>query len=144
NAARQVLVGGVDEITEHSHRILSRFGLYKQEPLRNTALLQSRTDGTIAGEGAAFFMLGATKNAHTLARITGLATIYKPVNEQEIDTAVNAFLAAHHCSSGDIDLLISGRNGNTAEDAHFARLEQSLFPGCAVAGFKHLCGEYPT
>ncbi|GAA0541239.1 beta-ketoacyl synthase chain length factor [Chitinophaga japonensis] len=143
-AARQVLVGGVDEITDHSHRILSRFGLYKQAPVRNTALLQSHTGGTIGGEGAAYFMLGTERNVRTVARITGLATIYKPADEQEMDAAVEAFLAAHHCSSGDIDLLISGRNGHAGENRHFTRLEQKLFQGCAVAGFKHLCGEYPT
>jgi 3-oxoacyl-(acyl-carrier-protein) synthase len=144
NAARQVLTGGVDEITDHSHAILSRFGLYKQEAVRNTTLLQSSTHGTIAGEGAAFFVLGAEKGAHTVARLTGLATVYKPASEQEVSGAIQDFLATHGLGAADIDLLVAGRNGNVREDAGYTRLAATLFPQTPVAAFKHLCGEYPT
>src|SRR6202012_5911409 len=46
--SRNVLVGGLDEITDASHAILSRFGLYKH--------------GRINGEGAAFFLLSAASS----------------------------------------------------------------------------------
>ncbi|WP_254639988.1 beta-ketoacyl synthase N-terminal-like domain-containing protein [Chitinophaga sp. GbtcB8] len=138
---QQILIGGVDEITDHSHTILSRFGLYKQEPVRNTALLQSTTKGTIAGEGAAFFVLGTTKGA---VKLTGLDTLYKPASQQEVSSAIQGFLATHRLSTADIDLLITGRNGNAGEDAAYTQLTQTLFPQTAAAAFKHLCGEYPT
>lgn len=143
-AVQHILTGGVDEITDHSHAILSRFGLYKQEPLKNTALLQSATKGTIGGEGAAFFTLGTAKAPHTVAQLTGLATLYKPAGMQDVTTAMQAFLEAHQCSHQDIDLLIAGRNGDNNEDNVYEAITQALFPQTAVAGFKHLCGEYPT
>lgn len=141
---KNILTGGVDEITDHSHAILSRFGLYKQGPVKNTGLLQSATPGTIAGEGAAFFTLGVAKEGHTIAQLTGLATLYKPADKQEVIAALQSFLAAHQCNSADIDLLIAGRNGDAKEDAAYDAVSQALFPQTAVAAFKHLSGEYPT
>jgi hypothetical protein len=143
-AVQHVLAGGADEITDHSHAVLSRFGLYKQEPVKNTSLLQSNTKGTIAGEGAVFFTLGSVQTPQTIAQLTGLSTLYKPADVQEIITALQGFLAVHHCSAGDIDLLITGRNGDVDEDVAYDTITQALFPQTAVAGFKHLSGEYPT
>jgi len=143
-AVQHILTGGVDEITDHSHAILSRFGLYKQAPIRNTALLQSATKGTIAGEGAAFFTLGTEMTAHTVARLTGVSTLYRPADIPEITGALQVFLSSHACGPEDIDLLICGRNGNADEDGVYEAITQALFPQTAVAGFKHLSGEYPT
>lgn len=53
--ANNVLVGAVDEITDISHAILSRFGLYKRGMVSNFNLFSGSGKGTIAGEGAAFF-----------------------------------------------------------------------------------------
>lgn len=58
-AAFNVLVGAVDEITNISHNILNRLGLYKQEQVNNLNLYESGTKGTIAGEGASFFLLSS-------------------------------------------------------------------------------------
>src|SRR5436305_174656 len=55
--ANNVLVGGVDEITDISHSILTRFGLYKRKPVSNLGLFKTSSKGTIAGEGASFFLL---------------------------------------------------------------------------------------
>lgn len=53
NEMNNVLVGGVDELTNSSFDILSRFGLFKNSLPEN--LYTSKTKGTIAGEGAFFF-----------------------------------------------------------------------------------------
>src|SRR6185369_6984851 len=39
--ADNILVGGIDETTTTSHTIMSRFGLYKREPLSNLKLFQA-------------------------------------------------------------------------------------------------------
>lgn len=141
--AQQILMGGVDEITDHSHAILSRFRLYKQEPVHNTALLHSRSNGTIAGEGAAFFVLGGEKK-NAKAQVNGVHTLYKPSSPAEVEAALTAWLDAQQLRPADIDLLITGRNGNIQEETWYRRLEEKLFPQQPVACFKHLCGEYPT
>lgn len=142
--SRKVLAGAVDEITDYSHTILSRFGLYKSAPVKNTELLQSRTAGTVAGEGAAFFVLAAVKNAQSQAELTGVQMLYKPRSIEETNSHLDAFLQRHGVSASDIDLLITGRNGNAKEDDYYETIESSLFANTPVAAFKHLCGEYPT
>lgn len=86
--AGAVLVGGVDEITDGSHAILSRLGLYKH--------------GRINGEGAAFFLLSHEPGGVCLE---GLDTFYKPADPA---AHIRAFLERH---PGPIDAVI----GDTGE-----------------------------
>ncbi|PUZ30611.1 beta-ketoacyl synthase [Chitinophaga costaii] len=142
--ARQLLVGGLDEITHFSHAILQRFGLYKTNPGHSGSLLQLHNKGTIAGEGAAFFVLGAASTPHTKACLAGVQTIYKPTDNAAIQQATTLFLAAHGLLAADIDLLITGRNGDVDDDQWYNTWTTAHFPGKPEAAFKHLCGEYPT
>lgn len=141
---KQILTGGLDEITNHSHHILSRFGLYKRPAVSNLELLQSNTGGTIAGEGAAFFLLGTDKGPDTKVMLEGVQTVYKPAGEEAIIHRLSGFLAEHHCAAGDLDLLITGRNGDSTTDKIYDHIKTALFPQQPEACFKHLCGEYPT
>ena len=111
---RKVLVGGVDEITDASHAILSRFGLYR--------------DGTVDGEGAAFFLLSDEAGPENLARLDGVTTFYKPKNAEEIQENVVSFLSSYNLDINKIDLVISGGSID--------------FP--KVLHYKALSGEYPT
>ena len=74
NEAPDVLVGGLDEITDTSHRILSRMGLYKRNPPAGTAIFSSGSKGCIAGEGAAFFLLAKEPSSHDYAELSALST----------------------------------------------------------------------
>jgi 3-oxoacyl-[acyl-carrier-protein] synthase II len=112
--ATHVLVGGIDEITDTSHAILSRFGLYKRFP---------------AGEGAAFFVMSSGSGAGAYAKLDGLATFYKPKDSAEIGRNIDSFLTRNSTGMEDIDLILSGDN---------------VFSDCASISYKHLCGEYPT
>jgi len=127
---RQVLVGAVDEITETSHAILRRFGLYRS--------------GITGGEGAAFFLLSLEASNGDLGRLEGLTTFYKPHNLIETAEHIQAFLTAHSLTVHDIDLVITGRNGNPVEDDIYDQLEFGIFSGIDAEPYKHLCGEYPT
>ncbi|UPK71471.1 beta-ketoacyl synthase N-terminal-like domain-containing protein [Chitinophaga filiformis] len=139
-----ILAGAMDELTNHSFNILSRFDLYKKEPVTHQQLLTSNTHGTVAGEGAACFVLGTEKGPNTKAKLTGLTTLYKPAGKAEISPDITSFLAAHNCSQDEVSLVITGRNGDASGDEWYEYVENTLFAGKPVAGFKHLCGEYPT
>ncbi|WP_143307880.1 beta-ketoacyl synthase N-terminal-like domain-containing protein [Chitinophaga vietnamensis] len=143
-AAKNILAGGLDEITDYSHTILSRFGLYKKEPVKTMELLNSPTRGTIAGEGAAFFILSSEKGSHAAAELAGVSTLYKPLWEGEVIGHVVKFLEENNCSLNDIDLLLTGRNGDIDQDEFYEEIAAALFPDHPEACFKHLCGEYPT
>ena len=139
--AANVLVGGIDETTDISHAILSRFGLYKKEPVTSVDLFDTPSKGTIAGEGAAFFLLTDQPSGNDYARLDALETFYKPVNFTD---SISTFLTNHSVPVSDIDLIICGRNGNAKEDEIYDELEATAFKNTATVNYKHLCGEYPT
>lgn len=138
-----VLVGGVDEITKSSHTILSRFGLYKNENASSADVFQSKSKGTLAGEGASFFLLNKETSADDLARLDGMKTFYN-VQKSGIESEIQAFLTEQGISINDIDLIITGKNGDSRSDDIYDKLETGMFAGKDVAYFKNLCGEYPT
>lgn len=124
-----VLVGAVDEITPHSHTIQQRLGLLKD---------------TQAGEGAQFFLLNRQASDATLAELVGVSTFIHKKSAHEVSEKIHRFLQKHQLATEDIDLFITGRNGNAREDALYAELERNLLPAAAHATFKEECGEYST
>jgi 3-oxoacyl-[acyl-carrier-protein] synthase II len=139
-----VLVGAIDEITNISHTILNRMGLYKQESASNLDLYTKKSKGTIAGEGAAFFLLTNEPSADDYARLDGLHTFYKPEGIATIEKNIALFLAEQNIGLHDIDLIMTGKNGDSRSDEIFEQLEQSIFKENSTVNYKHLCGEYPT
>jgi 3-oxoacyl-[acyl-carrier-protein] synthase II len=142
--ANNVLVGGVDEITDTSHAILTRFGLYKREPVSNFNLFTGSSKGTIAGEGAAFFLLAGQSSRNDYAQLDALTTFYKPAGIKETEEHILSFLSAQSILPGDIGLVITGRNGDAKGDEVYNSLERSIFNNIGLVNYKNLCGEYPT
>ena len=89
-----VLLGGIDEMTPNTFKILQRLGHYKMKPVKNMNLLKDHSRGTIAGEGAAFFLLSAKPSPKNYAKIEALDTFYKPEKEK--------YPSAYHLISGTI------------------------------------------
>ena len=142
--ASDVLVGGVDEITGTSHAILSRFGLYRKDNSNSLDLFSKPSNGTLNGEGAAFFLLSSEQKDNAFAKLDGLSSFYKPVDIKETETNIKSFLDMHHVRASDLDLVIIGKNGDQTNDAVYKELEQTIFKNAPIGVFKHLCGEYPT
>ncbi len=142
--AENVLVGSVDELTDTSFSILERFGLYRQAPVSNLDLYAEPEKGTIAGEGSAFFLLSNQYSPGTYAQLDGITTFYKPGNSKEAEKQIRAFLSAQETDIKDIDLVITGRNGDLREDVLYESLQDSVFSNKPLVNYKHLCGEYPT
>jgi 3-oxoacyl-[acyl-carrier-protein] synthase II len=144
NEASNVLVGSADEITNISFGILSRFGIYRDGEVSSLDITDKPGNGTVAGEGAAFFLLAREGSPDDIAVLGGIHTFYKPAALAETESEIKSFLAAQSLSVNDIDLVITGKNGDAANDELYAALEQSVFAGVGVIPYKHLCGEYPT
>jgi 3-oxoacyl-[acyl-carrier-protein] synthase II len=139
-----VLVGAIDEITNISHTILSRMGLYKQGPVNSLDIFKTISKGTIAGEGAAFFLLSDEPSATDYAQLDDLKTFYKPKDKAEIDTQISNFLQNNNITIDDIDLLITGKNGDMESDRIFDELASGIFKNNCSVNYKDLCGDYPT
>jgi 3-oxoacyl-[acyl-carrier-protein] synthase II len=142
--AKNVLVGSVDEITNSSYEILSRFGLYKKEMISTSQLIDSSTKGTVAGEGASFFLMSSQKQDRDSVCLDGFATMYKPSDPSAVQNFVESFLKSHSINISEIDVLMNGRNGDVKDDAVYAKIEKNIFGNTLSVSYKHLCGEYPT
>jgi 3-oxoacyl-(acyl-carrier-protein) synthase len=139
-----VLVGGVDEITDFSFEITRRFGLFKQRIDSNLNLFDNHSRGSIAGEGAAFFLLTSQHADSDYARLEAITTFYKPTDLEETEEKIRSFFTEQSLLTSDIDLIICGRNGDTYGDEIYDQLNGTIFKDAEVIHYKHLCGEYPT
>jgi 3-oxoacyl-[acyl-carrier-protein] synthase II len=139
--ADNILVGGTEELVDASFTVLTRLGLYKRWPVSNLELFSTESKGTIGGEGAVFFLLTDKPSTKNLAELTAIKTHYKP---KDIEANIIAFLTENSLNIDDIDLVITGKNGDTKNDEVYRQAGLSLFKNAALANYKHLCGEYPT
>ncbi len=138
---KNVLVGSYDEVTDEYVIIKGKLDYWKKDvPDSNDLYLHTDTPGTIAGEGAAFFTLSNEPgNACTAIEDIRLIQQATPDNIRE---AAETLLEEHNLSPEDIDLMLSGRNGDSRHDKLYAPVTTWLQRPAAV--FKHLCGEYDT
>ncbi|AYB34939.1 beta-ketoacyl synthase chain length factor [Chryseolinea soli] len=131
--AQHFLVGAADEITDTSHAIQKRFGIFKDE----------HHAGAINGEGVAYFVLSGEKSSKDKVSIHSLATFYH-ADETALNNGVHQFLADANLKTADIDLLLMGTQGDASDEEVLQNTAGSLFPSSAKGYFKHLSGEYPT
>ncbi|SFQ52454.1 beta-ketoacyl synthase chain length factor [Parafilimonas terrae] len=142
-SAENALAGSADEMTGFTWNVLRRFGLFKQQAVSNLSLFNSNTRGSIAGQGSGFFLLSGNHNENDYAQIDGIELIYK-AGGGDVKNEVARFLSAQKINAGDIDLIITGRNGDMLQDKMFDDMHNTVFANVASINYKHLCGEYPT
>jgi 3-oxoacyl-[acyl-carrier-protein] synthase II len=142
--AETVLLGAADELTDNTFTIMQRLGHWKRKPVNNLRLFEDKTRGSIAGEGAAFFLLSAQKTGTTYAAIRAVDTFYKPSGTEEIKSRIELFLKKQDLSAEMIDLVLLGMNGDPSPDKTYKQLCADLFQNTLTGVFKHLCGEYLT
>jgi 3-oxoacyl-(acyl-carrier-protein) synthase len=141
--SRNLLVGGADEMSPMVHDVMARLNFWKREP-EAKPLHESRTDGTVAGEGMTYCLLSNQPTATSYARLLGVKTVYKPAGLGEVQAALVQFLAQNHLTPSDLDLVVLGTNGDARHDRNYTELTQLVAPATTLAYFKHLCGEYFT
>ncbi len=141
---QNVLVGGMDEMTPLMYEIMNRFSLYKKENTSSLSLYNHQSKGILQGEGAAYFLLSKHKNEHTYAEVKGVATFYKPEGIDQLQSKITQFLSRHLLTPEDIDLLLTGKNGDLETDKKYELISELLFKETATGVYKHLCGEYPS
>jgi hypothetical protein len=141
--AASVLIGGVDEMTDYTASLFKLAGFIKKDAEENFPVLHSKTEGTVFGEGATFFVLENKKTASTYAEVVDI----EMVNEMEVGEVsdkAESFLNANGLSISDIDLLITGINGDVKFSPFYEALTQGKFAETEQAYYKHLSGEYNT
>jgi len=138
-----ILVGGIDEMTNNSFLITSRLGHWKRKSVNNLRILESGTKGSIAGEGASFFLVSGNKTSRTYAVLSDQAMILRPRGIPEVITECTKMVDQNNLSMKEIDLVLLGLNGDCINDKHYLQFISAL-PDSDQGYFKHLCGEYQT
>lgn len=140
---QSLLVGGVDEITDTSHAIQRRFGIFRGSSTQSLSLFDSEADGTINGEGASYCILSGRQNQSTNVCFDAVATFYKP-HSKALAVGIDQFLKTASLSRDDIDLVLLGKSGDRRHDKSMEVISSTLFKSNSIGRFKHLSGEYPT
>ena len=137
------LVGCFDEITAEYFSIKDKVNYWKKD--RNTTiplLAQHNSQGSIAGEGAAFFLL-SNHSQQSIAAINHIDILYK-ANEERVITTITAALEQTAWLPGDIDMLLLGLNGDSDDQGIYESVIGYFGKEIPVMTFKNLCGEYET
>ncbi|WP_223032191.1 beta-ketoacyl synthase N-terminal-like domain-containing protein [Hanstruepera marina] len=143
NEAQNILVGGVDEIGEHTVKLLKLVGQIKTEPVNSSELLLSNTKGVVFSEGANFFVFSNQQQASSYAEIVGV-DIFNTLPIESVSNTAESFLKDHNLSVNDVDLVILGNNGDVRFDDFYNTLTSGIFKETQQAYYKHLSGEFHT
>ncbi len=139
--ADNILVGAVDEMTPDNHKLKKRINAWKNEPATISTLLSSKTKGCIAGEGSTFTVLSKNKTEQTYAKFVDVFTIYK-ATEEDLYTKLLQFLEENNLSVNDIDVVVTGNNGDYESDKMYNDFTSKFFLQSVQVVYKHLIGEH--
>lgn len=164
NPLNSYLCGGVDEIGTLNYNIDYLDGWYKHAPLSSTQLYTTDSTGSLAGEGAAMFLVNNRKSG-AMVKLQALTTLHSEARE-DVEARLRLFLDQQVPRGEKIDLLLTGENGDNRllkyyssceaicesfcvtilESSSDAEADSSISPASdlTIARYKHMCGEYPT
>ena len=138
-----ILVGGIDELGEHTTKLHELVQHVKQKEVATLDLLNSKSTGTIFGEGAAFFVLSDKKQESTYAQLKDVEII-SSLKMESLEDRVNHFLKRNGVSIDAIDAVVLGNNGDVAYDIFYNELQSGVFTNTQQLCYKHLFGEFNT
>jgi hypothetical protein len=142
NPDNSYLITGVDEISEHNHRIVSLGGWYKKESVLNSELYKSDTQGTLPGEGSASFIV-SNKSENAVAKLNAIKLVSSD-DELYVKQQLQDFLSEYLKNGEQIDLMLSGENGDSRLLNYYTSLEGLMSSDTTIARYKHAFGEFQT
>jgi hypothetical protein len=135
------LLGAADEISSYNYNVDFLGGWYKKETVSNRDLYSMDSPASIAGEGAAMFLV-STGKTNAMAKIKAIHTLHSedPVFVmQQLQVFLEGNLKNEHP-----DILITGENGDNRFLYYYTSAEKLMNENTSVLRFKHMSGEYPT
>jgi 3-oxoacyl-(acyl-carrier-protein) synthase len=139
-----ILVGAYDEVSDYKYAASKKVGEVRPEPCLSSETFSDKSNGILAGEGAAFFVLSKEATEKSYGQFIGNKNFYRPDNIEEIQSHISTFLTENNISVTEIDVLITGLNGETQNDAILSEVTKRMFTEQTIVAYKHLCGEYMT
>lgn len=142
NPEAAYLLGAVDEISAYNYNIDYLDGWYKKENFSGTDLYSSVTKGSVAGEGAAMFLVNG-EPAGATARIKDIQTLHT-TDENVVREAMAKFVRKNFPAGENADVLLTGENGDIRLLKYYSAVETVIDSHTAIARYKHMSGEFPT
>lgn len=138
-----VLVGGVDEIGNHTTKLHQLINLAKNEESFENGILNSNTKGAVYSEGAQFFVLENEKKSNTYAKLLDV-THFNDLEKIEVTKKLGLFLKNNEVSISEIDAVLLGLNGDVVYDDYYKNLQNGLLKNIPQVAYKQFSGEYNT
>ena len=137
------MVTGNDELTPNYFILLKRIGYWKDAVVDTLRIIEDgKGTGSFSGEGSISFVMVDTKTSSTYAQFRGMDLFYKPI--EPVSQRIKKFLAEFGLTPKDIDVVMTGMNGDETNDAVYNSITGELFEPQKVGIYKHICGEFYT
>lgn len=141
--AQNILIGGVDEIGDHTVSIHKLNGHIKKESIPSNQILNATTSGAIFSEGASFFVISNQKQENTYAKVLDVK-MFNTLLVSDLEQELTSFLKENQFSKNDIDVIILGNNGDKEFDYFYNKFSEDFFYNTQQVVYKHIVGEYHT
>jgi hypothetical protein len=105
-------------------------------------LYETDSPGSIAGEGAAMFLVNDQKK-NAISKMEAIHILHSE-DEGQVVNALQQFIKTNLQAGENIDLFLSGENGDNRTLNFYTACEKLLNENVPVARFKHMSGEYAT
>lgn len=135
-----ILVGGVDELGDHTIKIHRLIEHIKAEPVTSETVLASNSKGAVFSEGGNFFVLSNEQKVSSYAEILAVK-LFNTLEASNVQEEASKFLNENNVNN--IDLIILGCNGDVEYDVYYEDLKKA-FTHVQQLYYKHLIGEFYT
>lgn len=128
---KNALVGGHDEMTESYYQLMKKSGYVGQEGM------------VPCGEVAMSMMLNTDETAERLCELAGIRICHRPEKEV-LQSHIDSLLSEADIKMDDLGGVMTGVNGNPANDALYKQTIDTFFGGKPLMEYKQLFGENYT
>lgn len=122
------LVGGHDEMMDSYFDMLRKAGYVGLEGM------------VPCGEVAVSMMVSTNDSADRLCEIAGMC-IFNSQSADDIKVRIESMLSEASMTAADISAVMTGVNGNAANDSFYTTMVETAIPGVPHLRYKHLFGE---
>ena len=141
--AEHILVGGVEELGEHTTKVHRTINHIKPEAVSISTVLNSKTEGAVFSEGANFFVVSNVKKESCYAELIAVET-FNTLRKEKVSETIENFLKENNLKITDIDLVVLGNNGDIYFDNFYTQLSEGILSKIQQVFYKHLVGENNT
>ncbi|WP_177761854.1 beta-ketoacyl synthase chain length factor [Flavobacterium sp. I3-2] len=136
-----ILVGGIDEISDYTLSLLKKIEVVKKET-SEIDFKNPTSVGVPFGEGANFLALSSEKKSNSYAEICDVF-VQNKIDLTDLKPTVLSFLEANAIDLNAIDVLVLGRNADVNFNEYYSEIEQ-MFEDKSQVYYKHLSAEFDT